>query len=351
MTWKFEWITDWKTIYSEPFQEKWLEWYNQANTSHVFFHPAPAMAWIETYRPIREIEPLFCIAKEGETTIFMPLICWKRNWKNGFQNIVVPLGHSDFDYHDPLIIGKNKDFEHQFYSLLINEIKKNIEFDKIELSGFRYLAGQQNWTEEPEYCPYCELDNFKNSNDFLSSLKTSLRGDVKRQQRRMEERGKITLHSYSNESLSDALAALPQFLEYHGRRWPKAFKAPGFHQRLLEVGLPLGLVDFTELRIGDIPVSWHLGFRDKGHYYYYMPVIHPEYTLFSPGKVHLLYLVEQCINDGFQLFDHLRGNENYKSGWTNQVQQLYSYTEKSEKLPACLRNWVAEKGKKLVKWW
>lgn len=351
MNWKFEWITNWETIYSDTFQQQWLKWYNQAVNTHIFFHPALGMAWIETYRPIRDIEPLFCVAKEGEITLFLPLIRWKKNWKNSFQKEVIPLGHSDYDYHDPLINSKNKNIQNSFFLRLPEEIKKNQSFDKIELSGIRLKLEQKGWMEETEYCPYCELDRYKNSDDFLHSLKTSLRGDLKRQERRMEEKGELNLYSYTVDTIGDALVVLPKFLEYHNKRWPKAYKAPGFHQRLIEYGLPLGIVDFTELRIGDIPVSWHLGFRDNERYYYYMPVINPEFAPYSPGKVHLLYLVEQSISEGLKIFDHLRGGENYKSGWSNQVQQLYRFKEKSPKLSSRIRNWSANKGKNLIKWW
>lgn len=349
MGFKYKWITNWEIVYSETFQQQWLNWHNRSVNSSIFTHPVLAMAWIETYRPIRNILPLFCIATEGDTMIFIPLIRWKRNWKNSFQLLIVPLGHSDFDYHDPLIISTNKTQHNDFYFVLLHEIKKTHLFDKIELNGFRNLADQQGWMEESDYCPYCELELFKDRTDFLGSLKTSLRGDLKRQERRMQEKGPITLKSYSGNKILKALDVLPQFLKYHSLRWPNAYKAPGFHQRLVEYGLPLGIVDFTELRMGDTIVSWHLGFRDKQRYYYYMPAINPEFAAYSPGKVHLLYLVEQSIKEGLIIFDHLRGEENYKTGWTNQVQKLYSYTEKSNNLSSRIRNWSAETGKDLIK--
>lgn len=349
MNWKFEWITDWNTIYSEAFQQKWLAWYNQAENSHVFSHPALGMAWLETYRPIRNTYPLFSIATKGNSIVFMPMISWKKNWKNVFQQILVPLGYSDFDYHDPLIISNNKVQLDQFYYGLLNEVNKNISYDQIIINGIRDLINKKGWTEEQDYCPYCKLENFRNNDEFLRSLKTSLRGDLNRQIRRMQEIGEISLHSYSSDTIVDALVILPQFLEYHKQRWPNAYKAPGFHQKLLEYGLPLGIVDFTELRIGDQPVSWHLGFRDKGHYYYYMPVMNPEFVSFSPAKVHLLYLVNQSIREGFKIFDHLRGAENYKAGWTNEVQKLIVYQQAGNRKMSQLKNWLIKTKIKVIK--
>lgn len=56
-----------------------------------------------------------------------------------------------------------------------------------------------------------------------------------------------------------------------------------------------------------------------------MPVIDPVFENLSPGKIHLFRLVEYAINNGFAIFDHLRGDENYKTGWTNKTQKLYRF--------------------------
>ena len=348
MTWKFEWITDWKTIYSVSFQQKWLEWYNLDPSSSVFSHPILGKIWIETYLPIRKLKPLFCIARNTTNTIFLPLLHWTKNWKNSFQKVIIPLGHSDYDYHDPLVLGESSIDWEQFYLTLFSEIRKTQIVDKIEISGIRTRITQPNWRKEAESCPLSNLETFNTKEDFLNSLKTSLRGDIRRQERRMEEQGKLELHSYFNETIQDALGIVPEFLAFHSERWPNAYKAPNFHRNLIENGLASGIVDFSELRIENQPVSWHLGFRDSNHYYYYMPVIHPNFASYSPGKVHLLYLVNKSISEGLKIFDHLRGDENYKFKWTNDIQHLYSYTEKANRLSSNMRNWMAEKGKNLI---
>jgi len=347
-TWQFEWITDWNKIYTDKFYEEWKSLYNNAEQSHVFSHPALAMVWVNTYRHIRDIQPLFCIARSKDVTIFFPLIYWKRNWKNAFLRMVVPVGFSDYDYHDPLVVGATKYNHDRFYVELIAEIQKQTSFDKIDINGIRAKVNHNGWKQEKEFCPYCNLTEFENQEVFLGSLKSGLRGDLKRQIRRMSEKANISLHTYSHESINDALAVLPQFLNYHQQRWPKAYKAPNFHKLLLERGLAAGIVDFTELRVGNDIVSWHLGFVDKGRYYYYMPVIQPDFAALSPGKVHLLYLVNKAIENKILIFDHLRGDENYKVGWTNSIQYLHNYTQKTTTNSGIIRNWLAENTTKLL---
>jgi len=346
---QFEWITDWETIFSDSFRLRWQSIYENAVDKHIFFHPTLCQVWIETYKAQRNLSPLFCIAHLGETTVFLPLVLWKKNWKNAYQQIIIPIGYSDFDYHDPLVIGSKKYSPDKFFQELTGELSQKFRFDKIELNGLRNPVNQWGWSKENDISPYCRLDGFKNQAEFLNSLKTALRGDLNRQKRRLSELATLTLYSYTPDKLAEAMEVLPRFLQLHRQRWPNAYKAPGFHKNLIKKGLAAGVVDFTELRVGDTVVSWHLGFSDKGRYYYYMPVIHPDYASYSPGKVHLLYLVGQSIEKGMTVFDHLRGDENYKTGWTNHTQTLYHFTLKSTKMSSSVRNWLAETGKYIIK--
>lgn len=346
---EFEWITDWNEIYSESFQQQWLSWHTAASEHHVFFHPALCLAWIDTYRPLRDIKPMFCIARKNNTLIFIPLVYWKKNWKNAFQRVIIPVGYSDFDYHDPIVNGGTDVDIETFFSELVVQIKNNFSFDKILINGIRSQVNFDGWKQEADICPYCNLSAIENQEAFLKTLKTSLRGDLNRQMRRLTEHGHVDLYTYRVDTLDQALETLPQFLDLHAKRWPQAYKAPGFHRTLLAKGLQAGIVDFTELRVGGEAISWHLGFSDQQRYYYYMPVIHPDYSSLSPGKLHLLFLVSKAIQNKIHIFDHLRGDENYKTGWTNSVQHLYCYTERTHRKTGIIRNWLTDELKQKLK--
>ncbi len=43
---KFEWITDWETIWSDNFVNQWHTWMETSENAHVFFHPAMVRAWV-----------------------------------------------------------------------------------------------------------------------------------------------------------------------------------------------------------------------------------------------------------------------------------------------------------------
>ncbi len=337
LSWRFSFVTDWGTAFSENFSNEWNKYYENAVSSHVFFHHTLCMAWLETYRPIRNLKPLFCIAEKDFSIVFIPLVLWTQNWKNAFRKIIVPVGYSDFDYHDPLVNQQlQPDDWASFYKSLAGTLKSKVRFDAIEINGIRTEIIGDNWLKEKDAAPYSDLSRFNDSESFLQSLKTSLRGDIRRQVRRISEKGPLILYHY--KTVDESLEVLPQFLKLHSRQWPNAYKAPGFHQNLISAGIESGIVDFTSLKCGEKILGYHLGFIYNNRYYYYIPATDPEFENLSPGKVHLYKLVEYAVERNCQIFDHLRGDENYKAGWTNNIQPLFKFSLRNTGLRSGIRN-------------
>jgi CelD/BcsL family acetyltransferase involved in cellulose biosynthesis len=277
----------------------------------------------------------------------MPLVLWIQDWKNAFRRIIVPAGYSDFDYHDPLVNYQISGNEWaSFYESLADAIKSKVHYDAIEINGIRTEVTGENWHKENDIAPFCDLGQFTDSENFLESLKASLRGDIRRQIRRIGELGPLSLYQYN--TVEEALNILPQFLKLHSDRWPGAYKAPEFHKNLIVYGLKSGIIQLTSLKSGDKTLSYHLGFTQNKTYYYYMPAIDPEYENLSPGKVHLFKFVERAIADGIKIFDHLRGDENYKEGWTTSVQSLYRFSYQNTSLASKFRNGLYSIKKRII---
>ncbi|MDO9207675.1 MAG: GNAT family N-acetyltransferase [Sulfuricurvum sp.] len=325
---KFEWITDWDTIWSDTFLERWHRWMETSENVHVFFHPAMVKAWVDTYMPLRDIRPIFCIATQGETTLFLPLVLWHKNWKNAFVRSIVPVGYSDFDYHDPIVTGNKNISWGQFWDEFFKEVEKKWEnnFDTIDIDGIRQrsIGTSAHW-QEIEACPYIELSSFSNSDEFLQSLKKNLRQDTKRRVRRMEENSNVQFEVFNPDDLETALETLPELLRHHILRWPNAYKAPNFHTNLIKVLLPIGLLHFSRIILDSKTISWRIGFIYRDRYYSYMPAFDIEYNQYSPGKVHLFYCIDDAIKRKIQVYDQLRGAELYKNEWTNTVDTVWSY--------------------------
>jgi CelD/BcsL family acetyltransferase involved in cellulose biosynthesis len=351
--WKFDWLTTWEELSAPTFQDQWRRWSEESPTSHVFYHPEAAAAWIETYRPIRELEPLFAVARRGPTKIFLPLVRWRRNWKNAWQRMIVPVGYSDFDYADPLLIGDPKGMDWtSFWSALAKKIETQWGrgCDEVNIAGIREsVVGADNghWSADA-VCPYSDVSADTCIDEHLKKLPKSLRGDVNRQQRRLSSIGQLEYHIYSQAELEVASISLDRFLEVHRQRWPNAYKAPGFHLRLLSRGLAAGFGRFSELRLNAEPISWHLGFIWKDRFYYYMPAFDPAFREYSPGKVHLLYCIEAAIQKKCTIFDHLRGEDAYKAGWATSTTTLRKLAWRNRAAVSETKRWLVDSARQLV---
>lgn len=308
------------------------ELFNCIDTPYVFSHPVMLRAWWNTYIPLRSMKPLFITghSEDGNKCVF-PLVLWRRNWKNAFLNVLVPIGYSDFDYHDPLLLYQlTENDKILFWSELSEFLYKNVSFDKLILDGIsdNLSLKSADWMTN-EICPMLRLEGINCEEDLMKFFKTSLRGDIRRQIRRLSEIGELQLVEYTDfESVESA--TFDTFMCQHSLRWPNAYKAPHFHENLLRLGLKSHCVHFSVLKAGENEVAWHLGFQHKGRYYYYMPAGHQNYLKFSPAKIHLFFLVRRAVENGLKIFDHLRGEENYKSGWSNEFQYVNTFTIKNK---------------------
>lgn len=338
-SWKVELYRSWDEVDSPGFVGQWHTWIEHAPDAHVFFHQSLLKAWTDIYRELEDISPLYCVAEREGITVFLPLVLWRRNYKNAFLHVVVPAGFSDYDYHDPIVSGEwTVEVMSDFWRTVERRIRedRSIRYDRIELQGFRYPCDRVGWVKEDDVCPFSDLTLYADYADYHAKLKKSLRQDLVRQKKRLSELGELRYKVFSGDDSPEALAVLPGFLDTHSRKWPHAFKPPGFHRAIIIGGLD-SVVHFSALMIDGIPISWHLGFSYRKRFYYYMPAFLEEYGPYSPSKVHLSFLTEECFKSDRRIFDHLRGSETYKAGWADHIAEIYAYTKDASNLQARMR--------------
>lgn len=334
---KVMWITDKKELFSEELQQKWLEWMEHDPDGHVFSHPAMIRTWLETYYPLRQLELRVLLLETGDGILFWPLVKWLRNWKNGFQRLLIPIGYSDFDYCDPVCIGNRKELIREALEIL----GKSDDIDMISCPGFRNCYTDEMTEGEP--CPYIDLQPYSHPEDFTASMKSKLRCNLHRRRKMLEsDHGKTVYERLTEKNLSAILEELPSILEIHRKRWPFAYKAPHYHENLLRYGLKSGILHFSRLRTEKEVISWRIGFIYRKTFYSYMPVLNESYSRYSPGKLHLLCCIEDAIASGLERYDQMRGAELYKSEWTSSFRYIYNYKKSSEKILSRIRNSVSE---------
>ena len=339
--WKFDIIKEWDKVWSEEHLHAWNELLNQSPTSHVFFHPIVAKIWVDTYMPLRNLTPIFIW---GESTngnrAFLPLVLWRKDWKGAFLHSIIPVGYSDYDYHDPLFVNSPDDDELvAYWEELISQLQI-YRADEVLLSGFRdrCVVSNDSW-KQGEICPSLDLTKIDSEEALMTFFGTKLRGDIRRQIRRLGEMGTLRFVEYASvKDMPDGL--FEQFMEAHRLKWPHAYKAPHFHERLVAACGLNGPIHFSAMMIDDTPIAWHMGFEWQGVYYYYMPAGNPDYLKQSPVKIHLYHLILRAIEKGYTLYDHLRGDETYKSGWSDGLQYVNNKTIHSGSVPSKIKHGI-----------
>lgn len=176
--------------------------------------------------------------------------------------------------------------------------------------------------EDRESAPRLRIDGA----DFAALERTwpsSHRKDVRRQRKRLAEKGPVEL--WQPSTLEEALPVLEEFFKVHDAKWlsqgfPGMFHDPAQRNHFKAILRHLWNrgAHFSTIRCGDTDVSYHFGFFSGGWIQWYRPSYRHEFGGYSPSKIHIAMLIERACERGWQGFDFLLGAEGYKTLWCNE---------------------------------
>ena len=322
--WKITIVKKWDKIWKPAFLNVWLDIMDESPNTHVFYHPALIKAWIDTYLPIRKLDPLFVLGESGNMKVIFPLVRWTKNWKNCFQRVIVPIGYSDYDYHDPIFSSEVDDeIIGSFYAELFPLLDR---YDSLVLDGLhkRFIPEEFSITVE-EPCPFIDLSGYSDIGGYLNTLSKTTTKNYLRRKRNLEQSEDVSYITCSNpEEYAQVKDTIDRMLEIHSARWPNAYKAPNFHKNLIENGLKEGVLVIYQIKTATDVIAWRITFLYKNKLMLYMPTINPNYMNFSPGTLSLCYCIEDSLERGIKEIDQLRGGENYKKEWASDHQMIYN---------------------------
>ena len=151
--------------------------------------------------------------------------------------------------------------------------------------------------------------------DYLSSLRSKERHELRRKLRRMErEQPDASIRTASRESLESDLRS---FFDMHrGAEGHKGhFMSPEiatFFDRIATAFSESGWLRMDLLEIGGTQIASTFSFIHGHTFYLYNSAYEPEWARLSPGFVLVSELVKWAIDEGVRTFDFLRGPERYK---------------------------------------
>ena len=321
-------LSEWKTIFL-----------NSKNAT-LYNHPHFVVNWFKTLSHLRGNLPILITGEITDRRIILPMELYKiPRYFYKYKVLYGIGGPYNLDFQDPLISGENMSHAERriLWKELFRFIRREIpECDQVIIPRLRpsAVAGLDNF-EQSTVSPYIDLNDFENLDDVLSKCRASHRGDVKRQIKRLREIGAVTMHIFRRDEQEEAQQELPKFFKAYECQWaPQGRRADvvkethKFFRYLINDMLETGLIHFSVLRCGDNPIHWHYGFLHNNRLHYYSPTYDVSWSNYSPGKVHVAYLIEECIKNKILYFDFLYGDESYKYNWAPTDEKLY-----------CLKKW------------
>ena len=157
--------------------------------------------------------------------------------------------------------------------------------------------------------------------DFLATLSKARRARTRTLLRRTVEAGRAVVHEVTTpEELAIAFEIL---IDLHQKR-RRSLSQPGcfastrftdFHREMTQRLLARGQLRMLWTEFEGRPIAAEYGFAGGDVVFYYLGGFEPELADENPGWLALGSSLKLAIEQGFRVYDFLRGDESYKASW------------------------------------
>jgi CelD/BcsL family acetyltransferase involved in cellulose biosynthesis len=169
-------------------------------------------------------------------------------------------------------------------------------------------------------CPALLLSDSREK--IFANLKPHLRSTIIRKSRKLE---KLGLHLELVESAEEVASSLLCLFQLHKQCWNDRgirgnFKDEAirdFHRDVSSRFFSRDMLRLYKLYADGKVVSALYAFKYKNKLFYFQSGYDPSWSSYSPGTVLMWKCIERSVDDNLDNFDYLRGNEHYKTLWTN----------------------------------
>ncbi len=327
-------ITSMTTLQSMESQWRDLEQDVQSHTS-VFQSFDWIMAWAETYLTPNGHASLHILAGyEDDRLVFVwPLM---RTRQTGFA-ILTWLTEPFGQYGDVLCRkGQSPDV---WLKGSIAFLKRLRDVDILRLRHVRADSHMATFGKSlfkdaklPEKAPFLDLTAFATEADYDARYSQVQRKRRKKIRKALEARGDVQFERLPTGSLADtamqqAIGEKNAWLKERGRI-NRVLGCPNHLQFLKLLSRRRGgtvEVVVTELKAGNAPISWEVGFRHNGQHFGYITSHVNALTDLSPGRLHMDLSQRACLADGMTKFDLMVPNDAHKESWSSAAVDTNDY--------------------------
>jgi CelD/BcsL family acetyltransferase involved in cellulose biosynthesis len=316
-------------------EQKWRKLENQTqNPTRVFQSFDWVMAWTDTYIGQKLGTSLHILAGyEGDELVFIwPLM---RARRLGFA--VLTWLSDPFGQYGDVLCAKGQNSKHWISSSIsfLNRLK---DVDILRLRHVREdshlfaSAGMLVSARVPDKAPCLDFTLFADEAAYDARYSSVQRKRRKKIRKAIEELGAISftrlpVGSVADAAIKQAIAEKNAWLKERGRI-NRVLGCPGHLDFLKALSRRMGgptEVVVTEIKAGERPVSWEVGFRHNGIHYGYITSHVNALTDLSPGRLHMDLSQRACLNDGMKSFDLMVPNDAHKESWSSTTVNTEDY--------------------------
>ena len=317
-------------------EEPWLALEQAAaNTPSVFQSYSWISSWAKTYITDQSATEL-CIVTgfdEGKLVFVLPLMKEKSGPVRVLRWLSEPFGQ----YGDALISADHA--VKPWLSNAIEFIRHLKDVDVIRLRHVREDSVVADFCKSSlvdarldEKAPFLDLTAYANEESYEARYTSTQRKRRKKIRKELEEMGAVEFRllppgSMCDAALTDAITEKNLWLEERGRQ-NRALKSPQLLKFLKDLSRANGgylEVETSELRAGDRPVSWEVGFNFRGTHFAYITSHVNALTDLSPGRLHMDLSQRHCIRNGQKKFDLMVPHDQHKESWSSGFVKTADY--------------------------
>ncbi|MBI5643570.1 MAG: GNAT family N-acetyltransferase [Deltaproteobacteria bacterium] len=171
---------------------------------------------------------------------------------------------------------------------------------------------------DADICPFIKLP--QRAGELYSGLSPKYRRKVSKGKREMAATGGLRVEEACKATLREFLTDL---FALHGARWGGE-GLPGvlsdnnlqrFHFDAAEGLYDIGCLRLHRLVFKGENAAALYSLIKGGQVFCYLSGFEPKFGRFSPGRYLMAYAIERAIEEGFEIFDFMRGGEPYKYFW------------------------------------
>lgn len=162
--------------------------------------------------------------------------------------------------------------------------------------------------------------------EYYRSLSRNHRRELQKRKHKLDSLGPWSLEFNSGDP-PDIM--FEQFRKLNTGRanekgWVPVYEDPAFRSffcSLLNKYMSDMDVVYSTLQCNDVLLSYTLGFVVNNKYYHWNIGFDREFGFVSPNKLHHQFLIEECFKRGYDEFDFMRGDSEYKFKWTQMFRR------------------------------